>query len=108
MKKLKWILVNGLFLVLFYFGYFEEIAGAKRLALFMAWISIFASFFMLTDPVIKKMKETGRSVPAKVSVGYDLLVTGLLVWYGAWITAPFYFLHMLIEQAAWSKAEEDA
>ena len=108
MSKLKWTIVNGLFLLVFYFGYFEEVDGAKRLALFMAWVSILLSFFMCADPVVEKMKEKGRRVPEKLSVSYDLLVTCLFVWFGAWITACFYLLHIFLQEAAWAKAKAEA
>lgn len=47
------------------------------------------------------------SVPAWLDVSYDLVITGTFVWFGAWVTAMFYFIHMLILQGAWVKAGEN-
>lgn len=102
---MRWIVVNSLFLVAIYVGYFEGVVGAKNLALFFAWVTIVFSFFMLSDASVDVMKKKGRSVPARISVSFELLVTCLFVWFGAWITAPFYLLHIFLTEEAWRKAE---
>lgn len=104
MQQIKWIVINGLFAVAIYFGFQEKIDGVYRLVMFWAWVNIVFSFFLLAEPVMEKMRETGRSTPRWASVVYDLCVTSAFVWFGAWVTGAFWLLHMFIQEAAWDKA----
>ena len=106
MKVLKWVLLNGLFGVAVYFGFIEGHEGAYNAAMFVAWVSIVCSFLLLADPVIEKMKETGRTMPAWINISFDAVITITFVWFGAWVTGGFYLLHIALTEAAWSKAAE--
>jgi len=108
MKLLRWILMNATFAILIYFGFFGEIEGAYNTALFIAWVIIIMSFFLLSDDAIKRLKENEikRSVPNWVDITFDITVSLVFAWFGAWLTAAFYFVHMLIQQDAWDKIEK--
>lgn len=107
MKAIKWFLINGLFGFAIYMGFVEQHEGAYNLAMFLSWFVIIVSFFMMADQVIEKMKKQGRSVPAWISISFDISVTITIIWFGAWVTGAFYLLHALIHEAAWKKATED-
>jgi len=105
-KKIKWWLLNIVFAIAIYLGFIDGIDGAKNIAYFIAWSSIVLSLFMFSDEVIDKMAKEKRSVPSWASALYDLSVTAVFVWFGAWVTGLFYLIHFVIIEAAWSKSEK--
>lgn len=109
MKSAKWVLINGLLGICLYFGYVEEVEGAKNIALFIAWLAIVSNilmFFIDSDKMVLQMKEEGRSVPSFISITYSLLVTGFLLWFGASVTGVFYFVKISIVEFWWGKIRE--
>jgi len=106
MSKIKWVLINGLFLFGLYYAYHEKVDFAENLVLFFAWVNIVFSFFMFADPVIEIMKKKGRSVPPWINVSSDLLVTSIFIAFGAWITGSFWLIHLLVQEAAWASVKE--
>lgn len=105
MKNIQWVLVNGAFAACLYFGYIEGVEGALRVAFFLAWFAIICSLPTASEEVRKKMRENGRTIPAWVSVPFDIAVTVVFVWFGAWVTGAFYVLHILLLHAAWNSKE---
>jgi len=106
MKLLKWVVINGLFLVFLYYGFVEGIDNAENLALFFAWVNILCSLFMTQDDMVKKMQEVGRTVSKEVNVAYDLTVLCVFIWYGAWITGSFWLIGLIMQEAGWEKVKE--
>jgi len=105
MKKfLKYIIINGLFATSVYYGYFENVLGAERIAVFVVWFTFFLSLFFFTGTVQKRMKEKGRSAPEWIDVPFNLMILSVFVWFGSWVTGTAYFIHILIHKAAWSTA----
>jgi len=105
-KTIRYILLNGVFLAFFYFGFVEYVEGARNAAFFMAWISIVLSLFCLSKKFTESLKEGERPVPGWVRMSFELAVSVAFAWYGAWVTASFYFLHALLIEAAWLQAEK--
>jgi hypothetical protein len=103
-RHLKWFLINGLFAVLLYFGFIENIDGAKRLAIFMVWLLLVFTFFIFKDEIQKKLQTRGRPVPAWMDVTYDIGVICFLIWFGAWWTGIAYTLHAILCAVGWEMA----
>ena len=103
-KKLIWISVNGLFLASLYLGFVVGVDGFYRTSMFVAWVTILLSPFILHDDVVSKMRERGRPMPNAINIAFDLIVVGIFVWFGAVVTGSFYLVHMFIQEAAWTKA----
>lgn len=106
MKLFRWILLNSLFVATIYYGLFEEVEGAKNVALGMAWVSIFLSFFLPTEKAVEATKDLKRTVPAWISVTLDIVVTLAFLWCGYAVTAALYFLHILLTEVFWRKKED--
>jgi len=109
MKLAKWTLINGLFVICLYFGYVEGVEGARNVALFYAWFVILTWFFVAlvnADEMVLRLKEDGRSAPRFIFIALHLLITACFAWFGAWITAIFYILHVVIGETLWSKSQE--
>ena len=104
MKAFRWALINGLFAACLYYGFIENIDGAYNVAMFLAWATVITSLFVSSDGVVKKMKDGGRSVTMGIDVLFDTVVILVFAWFGAWVTATGYFLHAILQQAAWDKA----
>ncbi len=103
-RAVMWVGINGAFGALLWFGLVEGVEGARNLGLFLAWANVILSFFMLVPDAQEAMAKKGRSVPKAASVTFDLAVTGLLVWCGAWVTGAAYALHIMLQEAGWESA----
>jgi hypothetical protein len=106
MKVLKWVIINGMFLTAFYFGFVEGHEGAYNITMFVAWASIVISPFLLFDEMQKVLKKKGRSVPSWLNNTEGFLVAFAFAWFGAWVTGVFYLFHTIIQDGAYAKAEE--
>ena len=98
-----WFVFNGLFLAILWLGYNNDIKGLKNLALFITWFTIALSPLMLlaithrySEENIKDKSEKMLVIPFWLRIPYDMLIVGILVWYGAIITAVFYLLHAFL------------
>lgn len=107
MKQLRWILANGLLFAAFYFGLVENIKGALNLAMGMAWICIFFSFFSYSQTMLDYLAESKYpSVPYWLDCTYDFSLVGFLFWHGCWITAVGWIVNMISCGYAYSKVKE--
>lgn len=101
-----WVAINGAFGALLWFGLVEGVQGALNLGLFMAWVFVFVSLFVFTDSAQAEMAKKWRSVPRPIGVASDLAITGLLIWYGAWVTGAVYMIGFVIHEAWWEAASK--
>lgn len=96
-RAITWWIVNAACAGLLYVGYFLGVEGAKNLFLFLVWLNLLTCLCMLNGDVQKSIREKGRSVPAWISVGYDVAMVAVMVWIGLWFTASAFtlaaFLH---------------
>jgi hypothetical protein len=104
MKKLKWILLNGVFMAAVYFGFYQDIEGAYNIAMGIAWLSIIVSFMLMGDEAQKRLKTHGRSMPKSINLSSDTIILFSFAWHGAVFTAIGYFIHMAITEHAWNEA----
>lgn len=106
MQKVNWVAINGGFAVSVYYGFFENVEGARNIAMLLAWAMIAMSFFLLSDTVINELKKKGRAMPASVNVAFDVTIALVFAWFGAWVTAVFWLVHLVIQEAAWKQVKK--
>ena len=106
MKELVWFAINGLFTVGIYYGFEKGISGAKNVVLFYAWLNIILTMFILNEDVLKQFAKKGRSVSKELNALYDLAVTSAFVWYGSCVLGIFWFIHFIMLEIAWDRAEK--
>lgn len=104
MRIIRYFAFNTVFALSLYFGFFGDIEPAKNIAYFIAWLSIITSLFTGSDEVIEYMREKGRVIPKRFDATFDLIVTAVFVWSGAWVTASFYLVHWVLFEGAWVRA----
>jgi len=99
-----WLAINGAFAAMLWFGFVEGVEGARNLSLFLVWASFIISWGMLVPDIQKELAKKGRSAPKAMNVLYDLSVTFFLVWFGAWVSAVAYAMHIVLSEAGWDAA----
>lgn len=107
-RLIKWFALNTIFALCLYFGLYENIDGARNVAIFIAWFCFSVSLFALHEDVINSIKSKGRSVPVFVDVTFDLSVIFALVWSGWIITAIAYVIHAMIIFSAHEKEPKES
>lgn len=115
-KMLRWVLVNGLFAGLFWFGFKQGIEWMKVTALIVAWLSLpISMLFMVVSAVeplsVLNKAVTVRGVPLAFDHIFDLVITGVLMYWGYTVTAGVYALHICALRMAftmqdWRRATE--
>lgn len=101
---LYWVIANTVFALCVYYGFFEEVAGAKNIALFIAWGLSVLSLMYASDTVVASLKKRGKAIPAPIDVAYDLVIIGVFIWFGYIITAIAYTIHLGMLSYARDKA----
>lgn len=101
-----WFVMNGAFAALLWFGFVEGVEGAHNASLCLVWANFVLSWGMLVPGVRKELAKKGRSVPAVMNVLYDLGVTFFLVWFGAWVSAVAYAVHIGLQEVGGSAQEQ--
>jgi hypothetical protein len=100
-----YIIINGIFAVCLYYGFFEGVGGAKNVALAIGWfMGILSLLVLLALNIPRTRKAYARalyeqewqpSVPYAVDVVYDLCVLFIFVWFGHYFLSVFYLLSMV-------------
>ena len=109
-KILRYIILNALFGGVIYYGFFENVSGARNVALFWGWVvALLGTFVWIVILVAREKMAEGiaqasfdngslgsvGSVPAWIDVVYDICVLAVFVWFGHYILGIFYFLQIL-------------
>lgn len=110
MNYLRWFAANILFAVFLYLGLVEKIAGAWNVAVFYIYFCAVISLFTFSDIIVDALREkidSGKKyMPRVVDVTYDIILSGVLVWFGHIWLGSIYFIHMVLCSAAWEKAKK--
>ncbi len=102
-----WLIVNSAIAAAAWFGYEEGIEGAKNVALFAVWLSVFLGPLALSDSSIQTIRKSPPPLlPAALTGTYRVVLIAFLVWHGAWVTAVFYACACICFSAAKHKAKE--
>jgi len=107
MNLIKYVIVNGLFGASVYYGFFEGVEGALNIAYFYAWLCSIVSL-LATEETVKALAEKGKkpSVPKWINAVFDISISCVFVWFGAWVTGLFYMIHLVKSSDLWSKVAE--
>lgn len=102
MKKFaKWFAFNGVFMALVVAGACFGVAGAWACAVFAVWLLLI--LFLITVVGIELLDDKTfdqpiqRNVPRWLDIGYDILVSGVMVWTGHWFVALLYIATMFFQ-----------
>lgn len=106
MKILKWLLFNSLLSLFMYLGYYKGIEGAQNAALFLAWLTILLSTFLLSSHVRNSAKGE-RPCPAAVNVVLDLGFALAFAWYDAPITGAFLVVQLILVESFWLEVQKN-
>lgn len=108
MKIIRWMLLNGAVLALLWCGLVLDMAGPRNVGLFAVWYVSVISLVTCSDDIIKKLaaKPEFPSVPGWIDGTFDLLLVGLLVWFGRWWSGSAYALHILMCMALREKVKK--
>lgn len=96
----RWVIVNGLFAALLYWGFVQGVQGASNLARFMIWASFILAFFKFTPPRQATLVDRYTVIPARLRVPYNIIITWALAWLGLFGLAAVYFLDVTVRAAA--------
>jgi hypothetical protein len=107
MREFKWMAINGIFGALIYFGYALNVGGAKNVALLFAWYTIVMSLFLLNDKVRQIIAQKERAFPRWVNISYDICVAAAFAWYGSFVTAAFWLIHLILVESAYNSHKEE-
>lgn len=106
-KALLWWFVNAGLAVMLYVGYFRGIEGAQNVVLFVVWLNFALCLALVpAKEVQQSIREKGRTVPAWVSVPYDVVMVAGMVWVGLWGTAVAFTLSSFIHNGIYMKDEQ--
>jgi len=106
MKKIKYLVVNGVFCVLMYLAYFKDIKNAENVVIFWSWFLFVLSLFAITDDGVKSFSKTKRSFPEWVDLTFDTIFIGVFIWFGSFFTGTAYLMHSIIGVAIWEKVNK--
>jgi len=109
----RYIVVNTIFAACLYYGFFEQVEGAKNVALFMAWITgllgVLIMFGLFIDDLDNNdnkgdLRETFARMPQSVipfpiDLAFDLALTCTFIWFGHYILALFYIVSIYAGKA---------
>lgn len=103
-------IINALFVICFYFGFVENVEGARNVALFYIWTIIAVVLTMAAYPDdeakrIKKAKEP-NVMPRSIHITIQFAVLIGLLWYGWWITAVFYVIAVAMIHKMWEDKDK--
>jgi len=101
LKKLYYILMNGLFLLLIYAATVLEITGAINLLIFVCWLMLVLAILILIasaniEEYGDKLKKSGYTFNSRVDITFDFIITFILVWFGFFWSASAYLIGCLI------------
>lgn len=106
MKLLRWLIINTAFVALGYYGFIHNYDWARRGFLFMFWISVGMSTFMLNDKIRNSAAQDRPSIPYQLDALYDFSCCIALAALGHWILAAAWFWQMLMCACIHNRREE--
>ena len=99
MKRiLFWLIVNLTIVISLVLGFIFDISGARNISIFVIW-----TLSIITIIGHRELKRIIQSNHKKTlmaftpfSIGLDTGVVLFLIWYGRWITATLFLIHLFV------------
>lgn len=103
----NWLWRNIGLMIVFYFGYFEEVVQLQWVFLFFAWVNS-VSCLLLWNEEFKKTFSKGvsgkkRSIPDWVAKLYDFVMLIGIIWVGNFPLAFFWLFANLGQENYWKE-----
>ena len=100
MHYIKWFFWNGLFALTTYLGLYENIEGAKNIAVFWAWLISICSLVLFSNKVTKAMIENNEKkgqkfVSRSLDISFSSIIIGIFVWFNYIVLPIFLFLQIV-------------
>lgn len=95
MRLLRYVLVNGAFVVCLYYGLVVGVTGAYNIAMFVGWLTVVLSLGMFADSTAKDYITRKHPVPVWVDHSYDAFIIVFMVWNGIFVLSAGYVLHVI-------------
>jgi hypothetical protein len=107
---LKWAMYNVGMLALFVLGILLENDGLVYFAVSLYWLQIISALLMSADSISKTILEKIIESDQQLSNRYlnyvwDIGISVMLAYYGFWLTAIFYIVHLLLYKDFYDKYE---
>lgn len=99
MKKHIPLVINALFVVFLYLGFYNDIQGAKNVAVFYIWLTIVIGMLYLFVPKNEKNKTNAIKIPLPIIFVIQAFVLFTLIWNAWWWTAGLYFFAIALMHA---------
>ena len=97
---IRYIVTNGLFLWLLYYGWVTGSAGAHAVVAFFIVLAFFVSLLSLFEAVRVQMRNLKLPVPQGFDIVFDILIAIFLVWSGSWFLGTLWILHSFLLHSA--------
>lgn len=105
-RYIRWILLNGAMIGTFLLGNILPHSGLLNVGLVLVYVSILMGVVSLIitmtltnsaidDTVRKQPDIVKKQVNRKIDIGFDVIMTGVLAFFGYPILAVFYVIHIL-------------
>lgn len=105
--KVKWFLINGLQMYLFYVGLVEGDVVAQNIIKFIVPIMCILWVFTVGTNGVEGVLKKKSSVPSEVHLFYNVVLILLLAGSGWFWCASFAFVTMNIQHAVLTSAEKN-
>ena len=111
MSIFRWIVIQLAVFVSIYLGFVWGQEGALNVLQFYCWTVFVVSFAVFSDNLKQEFIEQYNKhvhIPRRLDVIVDLLVVGILVWFGWGWTGGAFFLHICITQHLFTEPKKEA
>lgn len=105
-KQFRHLFFSTATLVLLFLGYTAHIQGARNVVNWYLWFCIAMCGIILVSGQTKKLNDQ-RAIPLALDLGYDIFISGFLLWYAQWWLAGTYITTTLLIVAMGTSTPEE-
>lgn len=107
-RLISWTTLNGALVWCAWEGVNGNV-GAGRVLVFVAWFFVVVYCLVSAAPkhLTAKAVAKGRSVPARIAQGFDVIMIVFLVWHGWWFTGIAFVLTTILDTCLYSKPNSE-
>ncbi|GAB5451796.1 MAG: hypothetical protein Hals2KO_21240 [Halioglobus sp.] len=103
-RLLSWSICLS-FVTFTWLGFAKGIEGARNIAMFAAWFCICVTpVVFFSEGTMDDLAKRGRTMPRIVSIATDLLVGGIMLWFGAIWTGSGMIISCLLAESSYENS----
>lgn len=107
MRKVKWAVINSIFLAMILMGTIGNIEGAQNVAVLWVWIIFVISFGYLSKKVREEVIKSGTHVmPAWANYAVSIPCLALMAWFGWYWTSAAFVIHIILFSSLYINGEK--